>query len=256
MFRALVALMLLFLLAPLIVVLLTSFSDDPILAFPPARWGFGAYRAVAGNEAFARGLRISVLLAGSATVISLVLGTAAALALARGRFAGRATLVAFFTAPLLLPAIVLGLGLLLVLAQIGLLATVPGLLIGHCLVTLPYVIRVVMTALGGIGPELEKAASTLGAAPFRVFLRVTLPLMLPGLVAAASLAFLASFDEVVLSLFLVGPRITTLPIEVYHAIQYRAAPEISALSMLLILLTGMLIVVVERSLGFLRAVGR
>jgi len=254
--RALVALMLLFLLAPLIVVLLTSFSDDPILTFPPAHWGFGGYRAVFVNEGFARGLRVSLMLAGSATAVSLMLGTASALALARGRFAGRAFLVAFFTAPLLLPAIVLGLGLLLVLAQVGLLATLPGLLLGHCLVTLPFVIRVVMTALGGIAPELEEAASVLGASPVRVFVRVTLPLMLPGLVAAASLAFLASFDEVVLSLFLVGPRITTLPIEVYHAVQYRSGPDISALSMLLILFTAALVVVVERSLGFVRAIGR
>ena len=256
MVRALVAVMLLFLLAPLIVVLLTSFSDDAILTFPPAHWGFGAYRSVLGNAAFGRGLRVSVVLAGSATAVSLVLGTAAALALARGRFAGRAALVAFFTAPLLLPAIVLGLGLLLVLAQAGLLATLPGLLLGHCLVTLPYVIRVVMTALGGIAPELEEAAATLGAPAVRVFLRVTLPLMLPGLVAAGALAFLASFDEVVLSLFLVGPRITTLPIEVYHAVQYRAGPDISALSMLLILFTAALVVLVERSLGFVRAIGR
>lgn len=256
MLRALVAAMLLFLLAPLIVVALTSFSNDAILTFPPAHWGFGAYRSLLDNEAFARGLVVSLWLGATATALSLAAGTAAALALSRRRFAGRDAIVAFFTAPLLLPAIILGLGLLLVFAQLGLLATFPGLLLGHCLVTLPYVVRVVLTALGGIPEVLGEAASVLGATPVRVFFRITLPMMLPGMVAAAALAFLASFDEVVISLFLVGPRITTLPIEVFHAIQYRAGPEVSALSVVLIALTATLVIVVERSLGFLRAIGR
>jgi putative spermidine/putrescine transport system permease protein len=128
--------------------------------------------------------------------------------------------------------------------------------IGHCLVTLPYVVRVVLTALRGIDTTLEEAASVLGATPWRVFHRVTLPMMLPGMTAAAALSFLASFDEVVITLFLVGPRLTTLPIEVWHAIQYRADPQISALSVVLIAFTALLIIVVERSLGVLRAVGR
>ena len=126
-------------------------------------------------------------------------------------------------------------------------------MVGHALVTLPYVVRVVLTALRGIDTTLEEAAATLGAAPLRVFRRVTLPLMLPGLVAAAALSFLASFDEVVISLFLVGPRLTTLPIEIFHAIQYRADPQIAALSVALIGLSAALVVVVERSLGLLRA---
>jgi len=112
----------------------------------------------------------------------------------------------------------------------------------------------VLTALRGIDATFEEAAATLGAAPRRVFTRITLPLMLPGLVAAAALSFLASFDEVVISLFLVGPRLTTLPIEVYHAIEYRADPQISALSVVLIALTTLLVVIAERSLGLLRAV--
>jgi putative spermidine/putrescine transport system permease protein len=89
-----------------------------------------------------------------------------------------------------------------------------------------------------------------------VFRRVTLPLMLPGLIAASALAFLASFDEVVISLFLVGPRVTTLPIEVFHYVEYRADPQVSALSVVLIGLTVALIVVIERSLGVMRALGR
>ena len=253
-FRGLVALLLVFLLAPLIVVVLMSFSNDALLAFPPAQWGFGGYRALYANAAFRAGLAVSVVLGLVVTAIALACGTAAAFAIARFRFAGSGALLALFTAPLLLPGIILGLGLLLVFARLGWLATWPGLVVGHLLVALPYVIRVVLTALRGIDATFEEAAATLGAAPRRVFTRITLPLMLPGLVAAAALSFLASFDEVVISLFLVGPRLTTLPIEVYHAIEYRADPQISALSVVLIALTTLLVVITERSLGLLRAV--
>jgi putative spermidine/putrescine transport system permease protein len=130
------------------------------------------------------------------------------------------------------------------------------LVLGHCLVAVPYVIRIVLTALRGIPAAVEDAAATLGAKPRQVFRRVTLPLMLPGLIAAGALAFLASFDEVVISLFLVGPRVTTLPIEVFHYVEYRADPQVSALSVVLIAFTVGLIVVIERSIGVLRALGR
>ena len=254
--RILIAALYAFLLAPLVVVLLTSFSNDGYLAFPPTHWGGGAYRALLANANFAAGLRVSLLLASAVTLVTLVIGTAAAYAIARYRFPGSGVLLGLFTAPLLLPAIILGLVLLLVFARIGLLATFPGLMLGHALVALPFVVRIVLTALRGIPPALEDAAATLGAPPWRVFTRIFLPLMIPGLTAAAALAFLASFDEVVISLFLVGPRLTTLPIEVFHYVQYRADPQLSALSVVLIGFTLILILVIERSIGFLRAVGR
>jgi putative spermidine/putrescine transport system permease protein len=254
--RLLIVALYAFLLAPLVVVLLTSFSNDGYLAFPPAHWGGGAYRALLANANFAAGLRVSLVLASAVTLVTLVIGTAAAYAIARYRFPGSGMLLGLFTAPLLLPAIILGLALLLVFSQIGLLATFPGLMLGHALVALPFVVRIVLTAIRGIPPALADAAATLGAPPWRVFTRVFLPLMIPGLIAAAALAFLASFDEVVISLFLVGPRLTTLPIEVFHYVQYRADPQLSALSVVLIGFTLILILVIERSIGFLRAVGR
>jgi putative spermidine/putrescine transport system permease protein len=254
--RAIVVLLYAFLLAPLAVVLLTSFSNDGFLAFPPQHWGVAGYRALLGNAPFQAGLQRSLGLAATVTLTTLLIGTASAFAIARYSFRGRGTLLAVFTAPLLMPTIVLALALLLVFVRIGLVASFPGLVLGHCLVALPYVIRIVLTALRGIPAALEDAAATLGAKPFQVFRRVTLPLMRPGLIAAAALAFLASFDEVVISLFLVGPRITTLPIEVFHYVEYRADPQVSALSVVLIGFTVALIVVIERSLGVMRALGR
>ncbi len=245
-----------FLLAPLAIVLLTSFSNDAYLSFPPSQWGFAAYAALLGNENFRTGLQTSLLLAGAVTAASLGIGTAAAYAIARYSFPSRGALLALFTAPLLLPGITIGLALLLVFSQLGLLATFPGLMLGHGLVAMPFIIRIVLTALRGIPSETEDAAATLGGTPWRVFWRITLPLMTPGLIAAATLAFLASFDEVVISLFLVGPTLTTLPIEVFHYVQSRADPQLSALSVALIGVTIVLVFIVERSIGVAKALGR
>jgi putative spermidine/putrescine transport system permease protein len=254
--RAAVVLLYLFLLAPMIVVVLSSFSNDAYLAFPPRHWGFAAYGGLLRNEGFQSGLEVSLVLGGIVTAVTLLIGTAAAWALARTSVPGRGSLLAFFTAPLLMPTIVLGLALLLVFAQLGLLGTLPGLVFGHSLVALPYVVRLMLTAIRGVPASVEEAAATLGAPPAAVFRRVTLPLIRPALLAAAALAFLASFDEVVITLFVIGPRLTTLPIQIFHYVQYRADPQVSALSVVLIAVTILLIVVIDRSTGFMRTVSR
>ncbi|MGH7070845.1 MAG: ABC transporter permease [Acetobacteraceae bacterium] len=245
-----------FLLAPIVMIALTSFSNDAYLAFPPEHWGFGGYAALLKNTAFQSGLETSLILGCAVTALTLAAGTAASYALARLRFPGQGALLALFTAPLLLPTIVIGLALLLVFSQLGLLATFPGLILGHSLVAIPYVVRLMLTATGATASSAEEAAATLGASPAIVFYRITLPLMRPALVAAAALAFLASFDEVVISLFLVGPRLTTLPVAIFRYVQYHADPQVSALSVVLIAITIALIGVIERSSGLMRAVSR
>ncbi|MCK1977794.1 ABC transporter permease subunit, partial [Jeotgalicoccus huakuii] len=111
-------------------------------------------------------------------------------------------------------SIVLGLAILLVFVRLELLGTFTGLVIAHLIVTTPYVIRIMITAFSTLPPSIEEAATMLGASPFTVFRRITLPLMMPGLVASSALSFLLSFDEVVISLFITGPRMTTLPVEI------------------------------------------
>ncbi len=254
--RVLVVALYAFLLAPLAIVLLTSFSNDSYLSFPAEHWGVAAYLALLDNANFQSGLRTSLVLASIVTVMTLIVGTAAAYAIARYEFPGRGGLLALVTAPLLLPTIIIGLALLLVFSQIGLLATFVGLALAHSLVALPFVVRIVLTAIRGIPPSLEEAAATLGATRFRIFYRVILPLMIPGLIAAAALAFLASFDEVVITLFLVGPEMSTLPIEIFHYVQYRADPQLSALSVVLIGFTIILILVIERTMGVMKALGK
>lgn len=255
-FRLLVLALFVFLLAPVILVFPISFSGDPYLAFPPSSWSFRWYAALPENGALADAFWTSLFLAAAVTVLSLVIAIPAAYAVVRLTFFGRDALYSLFTAPLLLPTIVLGLAILIVFVRLDLVATYPGLILAHLVITLPYALRVLATALGTLPPGIEEAAMSLGAHPLTVFRRVTLPLMTPGVVAAGALCFLVSFDEVVISLFLVGPKLSTFPVEMYRYVETRSDPLIAAASALLILATFAVVIVVERSLGLGRALAK
>jgi putative spermidine/putrescine transport system permease protein len=191
----------------------------------------------------------SLALGAVVTVLSLAITIPAAYAIVRLKAKGSELLFNVFTAPLLLPTIVLGLAILIVFAASGLLATFHGLVLAHLVVTLPYALRVLAVSLGNLDLACEEAAASLGAKPLTVFRRVTLPMMTPGIVAATALCFLVSFDEVVITLFLTGPRITTLPVELFHHVESRADPLVASVSVLLILLTLAVVMVVDRSVG-------
>lgn len=245
-----------FLLAPGVFAAVIAFSADRFLTFPPPGLSLRWFAALWQNETLMGAMQRSAVLAAVVTLLALVLGVPAAYAIARLRFRGREAIFAALTAPLLLPTLVLGLGMLLVFFPFGLAATWPGLAIAHLAVTLPFVVRIMVTAFATLPPDLEDAAATLGATPFAVVRRITLPLALPGLVASAALAFLISFDEVVISLFIVGPRLSTLPVEMYRYVEGRADPLVAALAVVLIVLALAVVLLVERLIGFMRAVGR
>lgn len=255
-FRLLVLALYIFLLAPLLIVIPLSFSNDQFLTFPPESWGVKWYIAMFQHQDFVRALGVSVSLATVVTLISLAAGIPAAYALKRFEFPGREALAALFTAPLLLPSIVLGLAVLLVFVRWRLLGTYTGLTLAHLLVTTPYVIRIMMTSFSTLPPSVEEAATMLGASPLTVFRRITLPLMMPGLVASAALSFLMSFDEVVISLFVTGPRLRTLPVEIFDYVESRTDPMAAAVSVALIAVTLAFIIVIERTLGLSRTVGK
>lgn len=255
-FTIVVGLLFVFLLAPVLLVFPMSFSGDSFMSFPPSSWSLRWYEALPQNRVLINALWTSLGLASVVTILSLLIAIPAAYAIARMEFFGREALFALFTAPLLLPSIVLGLAILIVFVGVGLISTFPGLVLAHLVVTLPYALRVLATALSTLPHQVEEAASSLGATPFTVFRRVTLPLMTPGIVAAAALAFLVSFDEVVISLFVVGPRITTLPVELYRYVDTRADPLVAAASVFLILGTVAVVLIVERTMGLNKAVGK
>lgn len=245
-----------FVFVPLALVVAVSFSADQYLTFPPSGWSLRWYRTLLADPKFTSAAYVSLVVAATVSICSLVIGIPAAMALARGTFRGRAAMQALMLSPLVLPTIVIGLAILLVFSQWKLAATYPGLVLAHLVITLPFAIRILTTSLGTLPPDIEQAAATLGAKPFHVFRTITLPLITPGIAASTALAFILSFDEVVLSLFVVGPRLTTLPVEIYRYVQERTDPFVAAVSVVLILATAIIVLLVERSAGLARTMSK
>ncbi len=228
------ALILLFLLAPIVVVVATAFTTSNYPVFPPEGFTFRWFERFLGMSEFTDAIRLSTALALSSTAVSTVLGTFAALALVRWRIPGRAAISALMLSPILFPAIVLGLALLVFYHRIGLAGSFVGLVTAHSLLTTPFVIRLVSASLADFDPAVEEAARNLGAGWWRTFLQVTLPLIRPGVLAGALFAFIISFDELVITLFLAGPGLETLPIRIFTYVEYSSDPTISAISTALI----------------------
>src|SRR5262249_35521795 len=244
-----------FLLAPILVVIVVSFGDAAFLQFPPRRLSLRWYTDLGEYPDFLRSFWLSILLAGATAVASTAVGTLAAFALTRHRFRGRALLSALVMSPLVLPGLVTGIALL---QFFSLFRTEPSfwrLLIGHVVVTVPYVVRSVGAVLVGFDRSLEEAARGLGADAWTTTRLITLPLIKPGLVAGALFAFILSFDNVVVSIFLTTPRLVPLPIQIYNYVESSARPIIASISTLQIVLIVALLAVAERIVGFSRYVG-
>jgi putative spermidine/putrescine transport system permease protein len=252
----LAAAMFVFLLAPVLIVVPLSLSSDTIMTFPPAGWSFRWYVQLLAEPKIISSFWTSLSLAVLSMTACLLVSLPAAYALERLKFPGAAVLSAIFTAPLLLPSIVLAIAVLITFATLGLLGSFEGLLAGHLVVTLPYALRVLATSIRNLPIVCEEAAATLGASPLAVFRRVTIPLMLPGIAATAALCFLVSFDEVVLSLFLTGPRLSTLPVAMFHYVETRTDPLVAALSVILVVVTLAIVILVDRTAGLARTFAR
>lgn len=228
------ALIAVFLAAPMIVVVATAFTTTNYPLFPPVGFTFRWFQEFLGNSEFTDATQRSAILALASTAISTSLGTLSALALTRWHGRGQQALTVLMLSPILFPTIVLGLALLVFYSRVGLSGTFVGLVIAHSVVTTPFVIRLVMAGLAEFDPSVEEAARNLGAGWWRTFFQVTLPLIRPGVLAGAVFAFILSFDELVITLFLAGPGMSTLPIRIYTFVEYSSAPTISAIATTLI----------------------
>jgi putative spermidine/putrescine transport system permease protein len=246
----------LLLLSPVVVVAAVSLSSGQFLAFPPPGFSLRWFEALFANAEIMAALATSAILASIVASLALLLGLPAAYAIARLEFRGRRALADLLTAPLLLPTLVLGLALLLALQPLKLVATWPGLVLAHLTLAVPFAVRILTAAIGAVPAELEAAARTLGMGPVRAVLRVTLPLAMPGVLAAGALCFLLSFDETVISLFLVGPRLTTLSVELFRYTENRTDPLVAAMSMLLIIIALAVVLIVERLAGVTRTLAK
>lgn len=252
--RITVTLLMLFLLAPVLLVFPISFSADDFIIWPPSDWSLRWYRALGSQGNMVSAFGTSVALAAIVTVCSLAVAIPAAVLVHRHRFIGRAALLSFLTAPLLLPSIVLALAMLIVFIRNGLVGSWFGLALGHLVLTTPYALRVLLTTLQTLPRDVEDAAASLGARSSTVFRRITLPLMTRGIVAASALCFLVSFDEVTVSLFLVGPQLVTLPVALFRYVEGSTDPLVAAVSVLLILGTLAIVLIIERAMGLRQAI--
>lgn len=240
----------LFLLAPLVVIILASFSPTVLVTFPPKGFSLEWYANIFGASTnFVSGFVNSVAVAAVATAIDIVLGVTAAISVSRYSFRGRQGLVAFFTSPMYVPSITFGFVLLQVFSAMGTIPAQYRILLGHTVIILPYIVRNTLSVLAGFNWTLEDAAAGLGANPLQTFLKVTLPLIKPGVIAGALLSFLYSFDEAVLSSLLSSPKFVTLPIRIMNYMEFSFDPTLAAISTVLILLSLVTIVLLERFLG-------
>lgn len=222
-----------FLLVPIVITIVMSFSSASSLQFPPPGFSLRWYESFLGNPRWVEALVTSALLALVSSVVALVLGSLAAYGVARGHFPGRGLLEANFIAPMILPAIVIAVALYLFLAKVGLLGSALGLVLAHVILSAPFVIMVVGVAIRGFDQRIEQIAFTLGASRRQMVLRVLLPNLLPSLASAYILAFVSSFDEVIVTLFVAGTY-QTVPKRMFNELVLEVNPTITAIATIMI----------------------
>jgi putative spermidine/putrescine transport system permease protein len=227
----------LLLLLPTLIVIPMSFSAAEMLVFPPPGFSLRWYANYLASPEWRGATLNSIVVALGAAVLATILGTLAALALARHRVPGAGLVRTLFLLPIIVPSIVTAVAIYRVFSQVGLASTIPGLILAHALLGLPFVVINVSAVLQKMDWRIEQAARSLGAGPRRAFITVTLPMIAPGILAGALFALLTSFDEVVVALFLSGIGAVTLPVQMWSGIRFEINPTVAAVSVLLVLVS-------------------
>jgi putative spermidine/putrescine transport system permease protein len=238
-----------FLVAPLAVLVVSSFNSQSSVAFPPHGLSLRWYSQVFSSRDWLVSFQLSGLLMVMTVITTAVIATPAGYGLVRGRFRGRGVVAGIALAPLMVPEIIVALGLLYYLQGLGLINTVIGLWLAHSLIALPYALRAVMVAATGLDPALERAAASLGAGRGRVFWTVTLPLLRPGIVAGAVFAAVTSLGEVAVTALISGANTVTVPVRIFSAVQFQLDPSVAAVSTILMAASVLVMVVVDRFAG-------
>jgi putative spermidine/putrescine transport system permease protein len=232
-----VGLILLFLAFPIIVVVVVSFSSATYLTFPPPGFGLKWYEAYFSNQDWLRPTWVSLWVAAAVVVLSTTLGTVAALGIARLPKPLRVFATGLILSPLIVPGIVVAIGIYYAYSRYGLVGTPFAMVLAHTCLAVPFVVTSVSASLTGIDPRLEQASLNLGATPSATFWQVTLPLIRPGVLVGALFAFITSFDELVVALFISGTGAVTLPRRMWDDLRFQIDPTIAAVSTLTIVLT-------------------
>jgi putative spermidine/putrescine transport system permease protein len=236
-----VVLILAFLALPIVVVVIASFSSASYLTFPPPAFGLRWYRNFLDTPGWLASTWLSLGVAFAVVVLSTVLGTLAAMGLARLPRVARALATGLILSPLIVPVIVVAIGIYYAFSRYGLVGSPAGLVLAHTCLAVPFVVTSVGASLAGLDRRLEQAALSLGASPWGTFRQVTLPLIRPGVLVGALFAFITSFDELVVALFLSGSGAVTLPRRMWDDLRFAIDPTIAAVSTLTIVLTAALL---------------
>lgn len=232
-----------YLITPTLIVIPLSFTDRASFDFPPKGWSLHYYQDFLTNPVWRDALFTSLKLGVAVMLLATVLGTAASVALVRGRFPGKSFVNGLLLAPMIVPVIVVAVATFGTFLRWQLVGTFIGFLLAHTVLALPFVVVTVSSALRTFDMRLELAAASLGASQLTRLRRVTLPLVLPGVLSGAVFAFVTSFDEVVIALYIQSPQMRTLPVQMYTSVTSETDPTIAAASSLILVVTTLLILV-------------
>ncbi|WP_321812849.1 MULTISPECIES: ABC transporter permease [unclassified Burkholderia] len=239
-----------FIVAPLVVVILVSFTSKGYISMPfedgfSLRW----FRAVRDNTVIIQAFWLSIWVGLASASVAVTIAVPGALALTRYKFPGRGAVMGFFMSPMMIPHVVLGVAFLRFFTSINVSGSFFWLAATHVVVILPYALRLVLSSATGLDRDAERAALSLGASRFTVFRRIVLPLVLPGVVGGWMLAFIQSFDELTMTVFVATPGTTTLPVAMYNQIAQTIDPMVAAVATMLIVGTLAVMIVMDRLVG-------
>ena len=243
--RVFVGLVLLFLIAPILAIMPLSFNSESFFTYPMPGYSLKWYQDFFFNERWTSAVKVSLILGSSTTILATALGTLAALGLSRAKVPGRAAIMAVLISPMIVPVIISAVGMFLFYARVNLTGTLYGLILAHTALATPFVVITVTATLMSFDRTLMRAGASCGAPPWTVFFKVVMPLILPGVISGALFAFVTSFDEVVVVLFVASPEQRTLPKQMFSGIREQISPTITAAASVLIVFSTILLVTVE-----------
>jgi putative spermidine/putrescine transport system permease protein len=258
-FRVLLGLVFLFLLLPILMVVCTSFSEKDAFSFPPHALSLKWYRNISSE--YVDAIKLSLLVACGTTTLATLVGSTAALALVRGRLPGKALVSAFCLSPIMVPSLVIGVAVMrfatpiLDITGIALVGSVLGVIFAQSVFAAPFVVRAAIAGQAHFDFAIEEAALNLGASPLQAFFRVTLPALMPGIASGAVFAFIMSFDDVPVALFVGGGTTMTFPVKIYTSVEYDFNTDMMAVSTAVIVGSLLVILLLNRLIGLERFFG-
>ncbi len=244
-FRVICSLIFAFLVIPILVIIPLSFNSEPYFTYPMPGYSLRWYEEFFNSPQWLLGLKNSIIVGIFATLVASVLGTLAALGLNRAEFPGKSAILGVLISPIIVPIVITAAGMFYFYSRIGLTGSLAGLAFAHATIGVPFVIITVSATLAGFDNNLVRAGASLGASPVRTFFKITMPLILPGIVSGGLFAFITSWDELVIAIFLAGTEEHTLPRRMWSGIRELLSPTIMAVATLLILTSIALMVTME-----------